>query len=162
MAKKVKVRRKKRKWGKIIGILSLVTIMIVIITLSALYQSKLQPIQKESADEYFSFSEAQALVAATNDNKSIIVSEVYFNITAVGGNASSVLVSPTQGYVSKDDYPQFEEIIQNQSKQVDVKYPYEVLSPRTDKGYAVYFYVECDEAVRARVTIYITEFEYSL
>jgi hypothetical protein len=165
MAKKVNMRRKKRKWGRTIGILSVVTIMIVIVTLSELYQSEPQSTPKETADEYFRFSDAQALITAeTPDNKSITVSEVYFNITAVGGNANSVLVSPTQGYIPTGRYPYFDEILQNQTKPIDVLYNYSAVfsTKKGDKGYPVYFYVECEEATRAFITIYITAAWWSL
>jgi len=159
MAKKVNVRRKKKgKLGKTIGILSIVTIMIAIVTLSALYQRKPPPIQREPADEYFRFSEAQAFADEYETNRSIVVSEVYFNITLVGGNATDVVIYPVQGAVAQEDYPYFEEMKQNQTEEIVITYPYTVFSTRTDKGYPVYFDIECYEAWRARVTVYITEF----
>jgi hypothetical protein len=158
MAKKVKARKKRRKWRNTIVILSFVTIMTILITLSALYQSKPQPIQKEPADEYFTFSPAEAYADATDEtNKSIYISELHFNFTAVGGNAKNVLVSPVQGYVSTQDYPYFEEILQNQTEQVYLTYPSRVFSSRKGQGYPVYFNISCDKA-EGRVTVYITEF----
>jgi hypothetical protein len=154
MAKKVKARRKR---GKIIRILSLVTIMVAIITLSALYQSKPPPIQREPADRYFRISEAQAFAEAWDENKSITVSEVYFNITAVGGNVKDVVVSPAQGYVLREDYPYFEEMKQNQTGEISIRYRSTVFSQREDQGYPVYFEIECDKA-EGRVTVYITEY----
>jgi hypothetical protein len=155
MAKKVKVRR---KLGKIIGILSLVTIMVVIITLSALYQSKPPPIPKEKAIEYFRFSEAQALAHSTDaTNRSIMIKEVHFNITVAGGKATDVIISPVQGYVDRSDYPYFEEMKQNQTEEITIEYPYKLFSQRNDQGYPVYFDIYCKEA-EGRVTLNITKF----
>lgn len=158
MAKKVDVRRKKKeKLGKTIGILSIVTIMIAIVTLSALYQRKPPQKQREPADEYFRFSEAQATADVYEANVSIVVSEVYFNITLVGGDATDVVIAPVQGAVAQEDYPYFEEMKQNQTEEISITYPYTVFSQKTDQGYPVYFDISCDEAV-GRVTIYITEY----
>jgi hypothetical protein len=158
MTKKVNVRRKKKgKLGKTIGILSIVTIMIAIVTLLALYQRKSPPIQREPAAEYFRFSEAQAMADEYETNRSIVVSEVYFNITLVGGKATDVVISPVQGAVAREDYPYFEEMKQNQTEEIFITYPYTVFSTRKDQGYPVYFDISCNEAV-GRVTVYITEF----
>lgn len=157
MAKKVNVRKKRGKWGKIIGILSIVTIMIAIVTLSALYQRKPPQKQREPADEYFRFSDAQATADVYELDRSILVSEVYFNITLVGGKATDVVIAPVQGAVAQEDYPYFEKMKQNQTEEISITYPYTVFSQRTDQGYPVYFEVSCDEAV-GRVTVYITEY----
>jgi hypothetical protein len=155
MAKKVKARR---KMGKIIGILSLVTIMVAIITLSALYQSKPPPVPKEKAIEYFRFSEAQALAHSTDaTNRSIMIQEVHYNITVVGGKATDVTIAPVQGYVDRNDYPYFEEMKQNQTEEIIIEYPYKLFSQRNDQGYPVYFEIYCKEA-EGRVTLNITKF----
>jgi hypothetical protein len=164
MAKKVNVRRKKkRNFGKIIGVVSLVTVMIVIITLSALHQITLQPpppppIPKKLASEYFSFSKVLATATAIDEtNRSIFIYEVEFYITAVGGNATDMWVLPTQGYVEIQNSPYFSEITQNQSVRVFIEYPNKVFSIRKDEGYPIYFNIICIEA-KGKVTLYITEF----
>jgi len=159
MTKKVKERRKKKgKLGKTIGILSIVTIMIAIVTLSAIYQRKPPPIPKEKAIEYFGFSEAQALAHSTDaTNRSIMIKEVHFNITVVGGKATDVTIAPVQGYVDRADYPYFEEMKQNQTEEIIIEYPYKLFSRRNDQGYPVYFDIYCKEA-EGRVTLNITKF----
>ena len=105
MAKKVDVRRKKKKnWGKTIGILSIVTIMIAIVTLSALYQRKPHK-NKENQLMNISDFQRRKLRQTVEANVSIVVSEVYFNITLVGGDATDVVIAPVQGAVAQEDYP---------------------------------------------------------
>jgi len=159
MTKKVNVRRKKkRKLGKTIGVLSIVTIIIAIVTLSAIYQRKSPPIPKQKAIEYFRFSEAQALAHSTDaTNRSIMIQEVHFNITVVGGKATDVTIAPVQGYVERSDYPYFEEMKQNQTEEIIIEYPYKLFSRRNDQGYPVYFDIYCKEA-EGRVTLNITKF----
>lgn len=151
-------RRAKRKLsGRTIGILSFVTIMLVIIILSALYQNKPQPIEKEKADEYFRFSGAIALARATDEpNSTILISELIFNVTAVGGNATEVLIFPRQGSVPLKESPYFDEITQGESVEVIIEYPYSVLSKKNTDGYPVKFRVTCNEA-EGEITIYVTE-----
>jgi hypothetical protein len=161
MAKRVKVtRKKKRNLGRIIGTLSFVTTMIVIITLSALYQRKPEPIQKElePADKYFIFSKAQAYADAKDEtNSSIWISEVYFNITAVGGNANNVFIYPVRGLIRSEETPYFREIVQNQTKKVFITYSEKLLTVKKDEGYPLYFKIVCDEA-EGNVILYVTEF----
>jgi len=159
MAKKANViRRKKRKLGRIIGILSLVTTMIVIITLSALSQPKSGTIKKEQADKYFMFSEAQAYANATDEtNSRIDISEVYFNITAVGGNATHVLLQPARGKLRQELWPYYEKLIQNQTQKIFITYEELLPTLKKDEGYPVYFKIVCDEA-EGNVILYVTEF----
>lgn len=158
--KKAKVarRRKKRNLRKNIGILSFVAIMVVIITLSALYQSEPQPTPKEPADKYFEFSEAVAEAWATDEtNSSIFIRQIWFDVTAVEGDATEVYILPLQGLVDQEDAPQYPEIIQGETELVNVMYNDAVLSDKEDNGYPVYFDVICHEA-EGKVTIYVTEF----
>lgn len=155
--KKAKVarRRKKRNLRKNIGILSFVVIMVVIIALSALYQSEPQPTPKEPADKYFEFSEASAEAWATDEtNSSIFIRQIWFDVTAVEGDATEVYIRPLQGLTDPEEFP---EIIQGETELVNVMYNDAVLSDKEDNGYPVYFDVICHEA-EGKVTIYVTEF----
>jgi len=151
-------RKKKRNLGKIMGILSLATVMIVLIVLSVLYETSRPRVPRKPASEYFRFSKALAMATPTDEtNRSIMISAVNFNITAVGGNATNVYAFPSQGYVRIDDTPYFEEILQGQYARVIVEYRYKVLSTRKDEGYPVLFRISCKEA-EGSVTIYVKEF----
>ena len=159
--KKVKVarRRKKRNLRKNIGILSFVVIMVVIIALSALYQSEQQPTPKETADEYFEFSEAFAeAIPIDETNSSILIRQVWFNITAVEGDATEVYIRPLQGLTDPEEFP---EIIQGKTELVNVRYENVVKSDKEDNGYPVNFDIICHEA-EGHVTIYVTKFFLSL
>lgn len=154
MGKKIK-RKKKRKLSKTIGILSFIVIIVVIILL-ALYQNNPQPIQKEKADKYFSFSEAFAITEKVTNN-SIFISQVWFNITAVEGNATEVYIRPLEGGITPpEECPEYPKIIQGESEIVNVMYRTRVLSRKEDDGYPVTFRVTCHEA-EGIVTIYVPE-----
>jgi len=161
MAKKPKVvgkGRKKRKLGKNIGIFAFFAIMVTVITLSALYQREpLTPIV--TADKYFKFSDALAEATPLDEtNSSIFITRMWFNITAVEGNAKDVFILPP-GMVDRDDAPQWIEIIQGESKLVEVQFVSAVKSDKKNNVYLVSgFEVECREAIGARVTINVTQF----
>lgn len=159
MGKKAKVaRRKKRKLNRNIGILSVVVVIVVIITLSALYQSQPQPTPKEPADRYFAFSGAYAEAEPSDEtNSSIFIRQIWFNVTAVEGDATEVYILPLQGLVDREDAPEYPEIIQGETELVNVMYNDAVLSGKEDNGYPIYFDVICHEA-EGKVTIYVTEF----
>ncbi len=158
MGKKAKVaRRKKGKLNKNIAILSVVAIMVAIITISALYQSEQQPASKEAAAEYFEFSGALAEAVAEDEiNSSIFIKQIWFNVTAVKGDATEVFIFPLQGMVERIDAPQYQKIIQGETKLANVMYNKAVQSKKED-GYPVKFDVTSHEA-EGQVTIYITEF----
>lgn len=159
MGKKAKVaRKKKRKLGKNIVILSFVGAMVVIITLSVLYQSEPQPTPKEPADKYFEFSEAFAeAVPVDETNKSIFISQIWFNVTAVEGDANEVYIFPLQGLVDREDAPEYPKITQGETELANVMYDSAVKSDKEDNGYPVEFDVICHEA-EGKVTIYVTKF----
>ena len=160
MATKARTRRKiKRKWNKTIGILSFVVVMSTIIIISALHELSLQPsippVIKEPADEYFSFSESLALAEPLDpENVSIRVSQVGFKITAVGGNATNVLIYPLQGSVPQEDTVSFDKILQGESIGVGpIAYASKVVTEKEENGYPLLFRVTCDEA-EGQVTVY--------
>jgi hypothetical protein len=140
MGKKAKVarRRKKRKLSKNIGILSVVVVIVVIITLSALYQSQPQPTPKEPADKYFEFSEAIAEAQPSDEtNSSIFISQIWFDLTPVIGDATEVYIFPLQGLVDIDDAPQYPQIIQGETELVNVLYDTAVKSDRENVDFNV-------------------------
>jgi hypothetical protein len=161
MAKKPKVvgkGRKKRKLGRNIGILAFFAIMVTVITLSALYQRE-QPTPKVTADKYFKFSDAGAWATPVDEtNSSILITRMWFNITAVEGNARDVFILPP-GMVDRDTAPQWTEIVQGKSEVVEVMFTHPVKSDKKNNMYPVSnFEVECREALGARVTINVSMF----
>jgi len=159
VVKEIKVRRKrKRGWKKTIAILLFVIVMGTIITLSALRQSPQSPPVPKPADEYFEFSDATAVAESQDpENKSILISQVGFKITAIEGNATDVIITP-EGYIIGDP-PYFDILIQGAPTQVGpIQYVYGVLKPKEDeKGYPLRLYIESPQAV-GYVTIYVTKF----
>jgi hypothetical protein len=160
MGKKVKVRmRKKRNLGRNIAILSFVTVIIVMVIVS-IYQQSQQSIQKKpAADEYFSFPDAYAIATPMDEtNSSIKISQIGFNITAVGGNATEVYIRPLQGMIEiLEDYI-IDNITQGESVPIGpVTYDDPIESTKTSDGWPVFFEIVCQEA-RGKVTIYVVDF----
>jgi hypothetical protein len=161
MAKKPKVvgkGRKKRKLGKNIGIFAFFAIMVTVITLSVLYQR--EPLTPTvTADKYFKFSDAGAWATPLDANNSTIrITRMWFNITAVEGNARDVFILPP-GMVSRDNAPQWTEIVQGKSEVVEVIFTNAMQINKKNNIYPVSnFEVECSEAIGARVTINVTQF----
>lgn len=162
MSKKTKLRRKKKgKWNKPVVILLCVTAMIIVITFSVLNQRNPQSPQppKEAANEYFSFSEGLALAEPLNpENTTIQISQAGFKITAVGGNATNVLIYPLQGMVAQEDSIPIDKLTQGESVEVGpVTYPFKVVVQKEADGYPLRFRITCNEA-EGEVTIYIELF----
>ena len=113
------------------------------------------------ANEYFSFSDVVALAEPQDPhNNSILVSQVGFKITAVGGNATNVLVRALQGGVPLEDTICIDEIISGTSVQVGpIEYHFDVLAEWEEgKGWGpLLFQIVCNET-EGEVTVYVTEF----
>jgi hypothetical protein len=155
MAEKTKLirrRKKKRELRKNIGISLFVVAMIVIVILSLF----LQTAKKERADIYFEFSEASAEGRLSENNSSIFIRQMWFNVTAVKGKAKEVFILPP-GMVSREDAPYYAEILQGESKEAIVMFPHELHFTKGNNSYPVKFQVSCWEAF-GEVTIYITNF----
>lgn len=172
MVKEAKARRKakikgKRKWNKTIGILLFTAVMGTLITLSALTQrnSLPPPVIKKPAKDYFSFSDVLAIgEPADPENITLIVRQVGFYITPVGGNATNVLIYPLQGAVLREDSLHLDEMINGTSVSVGpIEYPYEVVTEKEEgKGWPLLFQITCNEAggegSEGEVTVYVTRF----
>lgn len=161
MSKKTKLRRKKKgKWNKPVVILLCITAMVIVITFSVLNQrnSQSQP-PKEAANEYFSFSQGLALAKPTDpENRTILIEQAGFYITAVGGNATNVYVRPLEGNVPLEETPHIDELIQGEAVEVGpIMYPYKVPSTKEAKGWPILFKITCNEA-EGEVTVYIELF----
>jgi len=162
MGKKIKARRRgKGKWKRNLGILLYVTAFAIIIILSAIYQRSIQPppVPKKPANTYFSFSEGFALAEALDpENTSIRISQVGFNITAVGGNATNVHVFPLQGMVSETDSFIIPKLSQGESREVaPITYQTPIVVQKEGNVWPLRFRISCTEAY-GNVTINVTEY----
>lgn len=150
-------RKTKRRINKrTIAIISFIAIMLGIIIISVLYQNTPQKI---SVDEYFTFSQATATEYNIVDNY-IQITRIYFNITAVGGDANEVFVEPLQGAVPAEDWPYFDILSQGNVTAVEVAYTSAVtysLNQKEPYGWPVYFRIISVEAT-GDVTINVTKY----
>jgi hypothetical protein len=133
--------------------------VLAIVIIISLFQRE-PPKPKATATEYFQLSKATALATlsgATND--SILIQQISFNLTAIGGNATNVVVKPTQGNVNQEDWPCYLEMNQGKVEEIVVEFPSEtpVLSQKQTEGYPVYFRITCDQA-EGLVTVYASEY----
>jgi hypothetical protein len=155
-------KRAKKKWNKTWGIAIYVVAMIAVITLTALYQRASQtPKPKKPASEYFQFSGGFAVAESQDpENYTILIKSVSFNITAVGGNATRVLIIPHEGSVAPEDIENNPIPKINQGETVrfgPIDYVSKVPSEKENGGWPVHFTIDCDEAY-GYVTVYIEKF----
>lgn len=150
------VKREKRKHrkhsNKNIYIYSFFAIMIGIIILSAIYQTQFSQTEKLSAEDYFEIRDAIVIDADWERSTSdvLFITQISFNITAVGGDAHSVIVS-TPGMISEEDWPIFSELKQDETQNVVIPpfYPssYAVRSIMTSEGdYPLRIRIDSEEA----------------
>lgn len=164
MSSKRKVYKKPRKkWNKTWGIAIYAIAMISVITLTALYNRapQLPKPPKRPVGEYLNFSGGFAIAEPQDpENYTILIKSVSFNITAVGGNATNVLIIPNQGGVAPEDIENNPIPKINQGETVSfgpIDYVSKVPSEKENQGWPLYFTVRCDEA-EGDVTIYVERF----
>jgi len=122
MEKREKRKRRKRR-SKNIYIYLVFAAMICIIVSSAIYQTFFLPeIEKLPAEDYFEIRDALVIDAdwAKSTDDVLFITQIRFNLTAVGGDAHSVLIQ-LPGMSQAEDWPFFSEMKQNVT--IDVRLP---------------------------------------
>jgi len=162
--KRITKTRKKthRNWTKIVGISLFVIVIGTLITFSALPRILQPHPPPKPASEYFSFTDVIAIATPQDpQNRTIFVDKVVFNITAVGGDATDVLIRPLQGLVKEEDYPYFGKLTQGTPTTLAdlIDYPNNVFCTynQTANGWPLLFHIYSDEA-EGDVVIYATQF----
>lgn len=132
-------------------------VAITVIIIFSLFQTQPQK-PKVLAEQYFQFSKGTALARETG-NDSILVQEVSFNVTPFGGNATHVVIRPTQGNIAVEDTPYFLEMLEGNTKEVYVQFPAETPVParKEKEGFPLYFRVFSDQA-EGPITVYVSEY----
>lgn len=113
---------------------------------------------KVQAKEYFQFSKGTAL-AEEKTSDSILIHEVTFKVTPVGGNATHVSIKPTQGLIPEEDWPYYLEMRQGKMEETYVQFPaeYPVFARKEPEGFPIYFRLYCDQA-EGLITVYVGEY----
>lgn len=132
----MKKKKKRKHRNKNIYIYSFFAIMIAVIVSSAIYQNQL-PHQKLSAEDYFEIQDAIIVDAdlSMSTDQVLFITQIRFNLTAVGGDAHSVLIMVT-GMTSQEEWPYFSELSKNEGEVIllpRLKMPYR--SVKTSEGY---------------------------
>jgi len=97
MRKKRKTKRKKRAL-----ILVVIVSIVIIVVVMASYQGE-QGEQRPTAEEYFEISGAAVGWPSElrENNTVLVIKYLYFNLTAVGGDAHEVTVNPNRKYMAE-------------------------------------------------------------
>jgi hypothetical protein len=130
-------KKKKRKHiNKNMYIYSFFVLMIVVVISSAIYQNQ-SPHQKLPAEDYFEIRDAIIVDAdlTKSTDQILFITQIQFNLTAVGGDAHSVLIKVI-GMTSEEEWPYFSELNKNESTVILIPrllMPYR--SIKTTEGY---------------------------
>jgi hypothetical protein len=130
-------KKKKRKHtNKKIYIYSFFILMIAVVISSAIYQNQF-PHEKLPAEDYFEIRDAIIVDAdlEKSTDQVLFITQIRFNLTAVGGDAHSILIMVT-GMTPEEDWPCFSELNKNEGEVIllpRMTLPYRSL--RTSEGY---------------------------
>jgi hypothetical protein len=145
-----KKRSSKTKW-----IITLVFVAFAaVLTISILMYRPVQS-PKKTADQYFSFSDVSALGEYVNNSTAQIkIKLLYFNFTAIGGDAHHVAIFG-QGLADPGDY-YYLKVANETSTLVEMQFQFAVMSAKQEQGYPIEIRIYCDEA-EGYVTLYVPE-----
>lgn len=157
MKRRAKRKRKNRKTY----VYSFFTIAITVILIAAIREAQTpKPSHpKAPANEYFEIKDAIPTEwdESRSTDKYLFITQVRFNLTAIGGDAHNVLII-VPGFASLEEWPYFNEIKQN--KTIDITLPklqYAYRSIKTEDGYFP-FTIRIDSAeAYGDITILIKE-----
>ncbi len=143
----------RKKWA----IALLVVAFLIVLSFSlAFYKGPEKP-PKKTPDEYFEFSNMWG-IAKSVANSTVRFTNLYFDITATGGDAHHIAVITT-GMTDPSDYYLLE-LKNGTIKPIEIAFPYEVQSTRREDVFPIVFPIDlrifCDEA-EGDITLYIPE-----
>jgi len=130
-----------------------VAIMISIVIISAVRnQTGSQGSQKPPASEYLKVEHTKSFGEFYYGGKTVFIRELGLKITAVGGNASNIVITglPTSG----EEYPFISFLSQGESKELTIMLR-SYYTGLEEEGYPVYLTIGCDEAYAEEITIYL-------
>jgi hypothetical protein len=147
----IMTKRKKSPKTKWVVAVALVVFASVLAASLLTYRGQPSP-PKKTPDQYFSFTSLAA--EATNVSSTIVkISTLYFNITAIGGDAHHLNIQPP-GMVDPQDYPQYDEAPNGTALPVQLTFPNPVLSAEKAQGFPINIKLYSDEA-EGMITLYI-------
>jgi hypothetical protein len=129
-----------------------VAIAITLIVASALRNQNSS--QKPPASEYLKVEHTRSLGEFFNNGKTVNIKELGLRITAVGGDATNILITGlrTQG----EEYPSIDFLRKGESKEITVQLSSYVTSLNETIGlFPVNFTIGCSEASASDITIYL-------
>jgi hypothetical protein len=152
-----KTRRSKTKRNALIMLT--ITIALTIIVASAIKnQNNSQRNEKPLASKYFKVDPLTSIGNFSSDNKTVFLTVLALNITAIGGDAHGVTIN-TDGMMmdpDSDKYPYIDYLARGQSREVIINLN---TAPREwdDRagGYSVEIMISCQEVVPDTITVYL-------
>lgn len=148
-------RAKKSKMKRNLLILLTIAVVISIIVASAIRNQNTQGSQKPPASEYLKVEHIGSIGEFSNNNRTVNIKELGLNITAVGGNATNILITglSTQG----EEYPYIAFLRKGESKEITIQLRSCVISLNETTGLfgPVEFTIGCSEASPSDITIYL-------
>lgn len=108
--------------------------------------------QKPLASEYLKVEHTRSLGEFYNSNKTVVIRVLGLNITAIGGDATNIMITglPTQG----EEYPYISSLKQGESKNLAIQLK-GYSTGLEEEGYPVELTIGCDEAAPIEITIYL-------
>jgi hypothetical protein len=130
----------------------LAILLFVIVVVSAIVVSQIRS-SKPSANQYFTVSHTASLGEFSNENKTVNISVLGLNVTAVGGDATDVQITmDAQADPLTDIYPS---IAKGTSKPAEIQLKGYVTSLNDDGLFPVEFDIGSLEVQTSTFTIYI-------
>lgn len=146
-------KRKKptqKKW--LIIVLLTATVLVALVVMALLNQ---QSITAYSASEYFAFTEISAVgrSISQNNNNSILIQLLFFELTPIKGDAHHVVIFA--GMTDPQEYA-YDQILNGTKMSVEIQLGHGISSRKQIAGYPIRIRMQSDEAI-GYVTLLIPE-----
>lgn len=128
--------------------------MIIIVAAAIRNQYRPKNTEKPSASEYLKVEHIGSIGTFYNNNRTVDISELGLKITAIGGNATAILITdlPT---ANEEEYPYIDFLEQGTSKELTILIKSYVTSLNEEGLFPLDLTIGCNEAEPAEITIYL-------
>jgi len=145
---------RKSKVKRNLLVLLTIAVAITIIVVSAIKNQNSQESKKPLAREYLKVEHTKSFGEFYNNNQTVNIRDLGLNITAVGGNATNIIVTGLS--IEGEEYPYINFLKKRESKLIDIQLRSYVTSLDKATGlFPVEFTIGCSEAEPCDITIYL-------
>jgi hypothetical protein len=145
-------RRSKRKKNALIllAIVAAATIIVV----SAIKNQNNQNIQsKPPASEYLKVEHIGSIGEFYNNNRTVNIKELGLRVTALGGNATNIIITGLS--TESEDYPYIQNLTMGESKELSIQLKSYITSLNDEGVFPLELTIGCSEATASDITIYL-------